>query len=1025
MISIEAFARNALVTGILSVLLFASGVLAYLALPVREYPDTETPIVTVQTDYRGAAAAVVETRVTREIEERLGGLTGLRTMESTSQDGRSSIRLEFDLDRDVDVAASDVRDRVGRAMADLPPGIDPPVVTRVDADASPIMWFNLASDRLSPMELTDYARDVIAERLSALPGVGNVIISGGMDRTLRIWLDPDALAGRGLTVTDVEDALRRQNVEVPAGRIDGAERYLAMRIARGFDTTDDMRNMIIHHAADRGTTRLGDVADVEIGPRDTRAEFRGNGEPMVGIGTVRRSGANAVEVAENVRAEVELIRAALPAGLTLATSYDSTFFIGAALQEVGMTLAMAAIMVIAVIWAFLGSWRTTVVPAITVPLSVVATFTVLWAMGYSLNLVTLLALVLAIGLVVDDAIVVIENIQRRLDDGVPPMKAAIEGTRQVAGAVASTTLVLIAVFVPIAFMDGNLGRVFTELAVAVSAAVMFSSVIALTLAPMLSARLLRPAAVPPRPGGRSTRLYAGVVGALAARPIVAVAVVLAAFAGIWRLGTSLPEQFAPPEDRGRFSVAMTAPEGASYAYAQSVMRAVEDRLLPYHESGEAIRVLVRTPARIDGREIYNSGWVTMVLDPWDVRTRSAQDMIAEVRETLSGIPGVRFAVFGPRPFNIREGAPVQVVLGGATYADLAQAQEAVMRRARDNPGLTSIRTDYEETKPQIDLFIDTERAAALGISVLDIGRALETAMGGREVTTFPFNGEELDVIVQLSGDERRQPADLDRLALRAAETGAVVPLSSLVHLEETVTAPQLPRTDRMRTVTITADLVGDYTLAEALAFIEQAIAEEAPETVTRVSYKGESREFVEAGAAVYVTLGAALGLVYLVLVVQFGSLIRPASILLGVPLAMGGGLLGLHLTAGSLNVYSQIGLLMLVGLAAKNGILVVEFARQLEAEGRSARNAAVEAARLRARPILMTGLSTAAGALPMVLASGAGSEARIEIGTVVLAGVAASTLLTLVIVPALFVQFPGRKTEVRSTDWVESRHHSG
>ena len=1000
--------RRPVFAAVLSLLLIAFGLISFDRLPLREYPDINPPIVSVETRYPGASAQVVETKITQLVEDAIAGIEGIRTISSASRDGRSQVTVEFEVERDIDAAANDVRDRVARTVDRLPEEADPPEIAKADANTQQIMWLSLSSDRLSQLELSDYARRFVQDRLAMVSGVASVRIGGEREYAMRVWLDRQALAARGLTVLDVEAALRRENVELPAGTVESFEREFTVRVERSYRTAGDFAALVLRQGSDGYLVRLGDVARVEVGPANDRSELRANGVPTIGLGVSAQAKANVLDTARSVKAELARMSSGLPEGMEIVAGYDASIYIEQAIFEVYKTLLVATGLVVLVIYLFLGSFRAMLVPALTVPVSLTAAFIVLWAMGFSVNLLTLLALVLSIGLVVDDAIVVLENVYRRVEAGEPPLLAAYRGARQVGFAVIATTLVLVAVFVPIAFMEGNLGRLFSEFSLAIAGAVCFSSLVALTLVPMAASKLLRPAgeragpaALVDRAFSLFSRTYSHSLGGLLRRPLWVSGFLLAVFAGGWQLFTSLPQEYAPTEDRSSFFVIMNAPEGASFEYTQRYARDMENVLLPLLDKGEAYRVLISTPLFGSGASVNNSIAIVS-LENWDQRERSTQEIVGGLFPSLMGMPGVRAfpiqpAALGQRGFS----TPVQFVLGGDTYEALAEWRDAFLGKASENPRLLNLDADYKEVKPQLLIQVDRNRAADLGVSVSEVGRTLETMLGSRRVTTYLDRGEEYDVILQAEDADRRTPGDIENLYVRAAKSGELVPLSSLVTVSEGADAATLNRFNRLRSITISANLAPGYTLGEALTFL-RGIAEETLPTEARIDYKGQSRELQESSSSVLVTFSLALLVVFLVLAAQFESFIHPLVIMLTVPLAVVGALLGLELSGGSLNIYSQIGIVMMVGLAAKNGILIVEFANQLRDVGASVEEAIKEAARLRLRPIVMTSISTVIGVLPLILGGGAGAESRMAIGVVVFAGVLFSTVLTLGVVPTFY-----------------------
>lgn len=998
--------KRPVLASVLSLLLVAFGALSYFQLPLREYPDIDPPVVSIETNYPGAAATVVETRITEPLEQSIAGVEGIDIISSTSVDGRSSINVEFRTGRDVDAAANDIRDRVSRVLDDLPVEADPPEIQKVDSNEDVIMWLNLEGRGYSIPEITDYANRYLVDRFSVIDGVANVRVGGEQTWAMRIWIDRQELAARGLTVADIEAALRRENVELPAGSIESKARQFTVRLERSFRTPDDFAQIVLAKGNEGYLVRLGDVARVSREAAETRTFFRGNTELMVGLGIVKQSTANTIEVARAAREEAARLNPTLPPGMTIKQSYDSSVFVEEAVREVVNTLFIAIGLVVLVVYLFLGSGRATLVPAVTVPVSLVATFIALNLFGFSLNILTLLALVLAIGIVVDDAIIVLENIWRRLEEeNETPLVAAYRGARQVGFAVVATTLVLVAVFVPIAFLGGDIGRLFSEFSLTISAAVAFSSLVALTLCPMLASKILRKkekrsvmTRVIDGAFHRSQNLYLRMLDRVLHHKLTSVSLFVAlAAAAAWVL-SRLPGEYAPKEDRGAFFVLVNGPEGASHEYLKGYMDEIEKRLMPYVENGEATRLLVRTPRAFGRTESFNTGNAVLVLAPFAQR-RPGWDIMNEVRAKLADLPGVTAFPVMRQGFGPRTQKPVQFVIGGANYDQLVEWRDLLLERIRqDNPGLESVDWDYKETKPQVEVRIDYDSAADLGVPVETVGRTLETMLGSRRVTTYVEDGEEYDVILEGERDRQRTPAALENIYVRSERTGALIPLSNVVRLEELADSNTLNRYNRVRSITIEANVAEGATLGSVLDYLETTAREILPAEVI-IDYKGQSKDYREAGQAVLFVFILGLIIVFLVLAAQFESYVHPVIIMLTVPLDIAGGVFGMWFTGGTLNLYSQVGLIVLVGLAAKNGILIVEFANQLRDEGMAFDAALREASRVRLRPIIMTGITTAAGTVPLVFAFGAGAETRIVIGIVVLCGVVLSTLLTVFIIP--------------------------
>lgn len=996
---------------VIATLIIVFGIVSFMRLPLREYPDIDPPIVTIDTRYPGASASVIETRITQVIEDRIAGVEGIRFINSSSSDGRSRISVEFRIDRDIDAAANDLRDRVQGVLDNLPPESDPPEIEKADSSDDVIMWLNLASDEMTTPEISDFAERFLVDRFSALDGVARVRVGGARNYAMRVWLDRKAIAARGLTVSEVESALRRENIEAPAGSLESSTRTYTVRIDRAFKTAEDFAGLVVYEGDDGYLVRLGDIARVEKGTTEDRNTFRGNGIPMVGMGVVKQSTANTVEVAAAARELAEQLNESLPNGLQIYQSYDSSVFIEASINEVYKTLAIAVVLVTLVIFLFLGSLRSTLIPAVTVPISVIGTFIVLYMLGLSVNLLTLLALVLGIGLVVDDAIVVLENIHRRMEEeGEPPLVAAYNGARQVGFAVVATTLVLISVFLPITFMQGDVGRLFTEFALTLAAAVGISSFIALSLSPMLASKLLKAddgkhnwATALPRFTDKLINHirdgYGWVFDKLVKRPIIIALIFFGIVGGSYVLYGQIEEEYVPQEDRGGFFIMVRGPEGASFDYMERYMDEIERRMLPYTENGEMKRMLVRAPGF--GSSAFNQGFVIAVLEDWDQR-RPAQEIVNEVNGKLSDLPGIRAFARMRQGLGGGSGKPIQFVLGGPSYEQLTDWRDTfVQALEQNNPGLVDIDWDYKETQPQYRVSVRYDRAADLGVTVDDIGATMQTMLGSKRVTTYIDGGEEYDVILEGLRDEQNTPNDVRNIYVRSSRSGELIPLSNLVDIRAVADSATLNRYNRVRAITIEAGLEPGKSLGDVLDSMEQIARDVLPAEAT-IDYKGQSLDYKSSGSSITFVFVIGLLIVFLVLAAQFESFIHPLVIMLCVPVTVGGGLLGLYMTGETLNIYTQIGLIMLIGLAAKNGILIVEFANQLRDEGKDFDVALREAALARFRPILMTGLTTAMGTLPLIISSGAGAETRQAIGVVMLYGAVAAVLVTLLLVPTAY-----------------------
>ncbi len=1001
--------RRPVFAAVISLILVIVGLMSVRSMSVREFPDIEQPIVSISTSYRGAASDIVERRVTQLLEDEIAGISGIVKISSVSYDELSTITIEFNRDRDIDGAANDVRDRVARVLARLPDEAEPPVIAKRDSSAETSMYISVSSDIRSTMELTDFAERYIADALSVIDGVANITQYGSRRPSMRIWVDTKRLAARGLTVGDIEDALRRENVQIPSGRLESSAREFTLRTDTGLRSEEDFRQLVLKEAGDGYLIRLGEVADIERAPENLRSVSRTDGEPGFSLGIVPQAQANLLEVNAAVRKRLDELSTSLPADITLGINVDFSLFIRESLKEVGKALGLALLLVLIVIYGFIGTVRATLIPAVTIPISIISAFIVMSALGFSINTLTLLGFVLAIGLVVDDAIVVLENIARRIELGEPTLLAATNGSREIGFAVIATTLVLVAVIMPVSFMPGQIGLVFGEFGISLAAAVIFSSLVALTLVPMLTTKLFaddrlhrsRFTHLINRGFRRLSDAYENLLRRVVRRPLLVITGALAIFASSLTLITTLPIEYMPREDRGMALIRLIAPDGSSLDYTMQYIMAAERIAMADMEKGDVLRVIGRSGSWSVRNEV-NTGMVFSPLEVWSKRERSAQEIVADWNRQLQGLPGVDAYAAAPGAWRLGQSTrPLNIVLGGTDYDELARWRDIVIAEAEKLPGLINIQSDYRERKPKIDVAVDRDRAADLGVSLGNVGRTLETILGSRVVTTFIDQGEEYRVILQGADERRQTPSDLENIYVRSERSGQLIPLSNLVTLTEAAGPIDLRRFDRMRAITISASLNDGYSLGEALSDLERIVRDELPDSA-RLDYDGESRDFKNTGSAVYTTFLLSLVIAYLVLAAQFESFRHPLIIMTTVPLAITGAILGLKIFGSTINIYSQIGAVMLIGLAAKNGILIVEFANQLRDRGVEFREAIIESSKTRLRPVLMTSMCTSFGAVPLLLASGAGALSRQSIGAVVFFGVTCAVVLTLFVVPTVY-----------------------
>ncbi len=986
-----------------TILLF--GIISFTRLPVREYPDIDPPIISVVTLYRGASPSVVETEITNILEEQFATLEGVKTMTSSSREQGSVITIEFELGRNVDEAANDVRDRVSRVRGNLPREIDDPIISKVDANAQAIVWLALSSDHHNGLELTDVADRVMKEKIQRLTGVGSVIIGGERRYAMRVWLDPLRMAAHGLTTQDVEAAIRRENAEIPAGRVEGTEREFSVRTRGELSSPEEFGAIIVSHQKD-DIVRLRDVAEVNVGAQDERTVARYNGKAAVGLGIVKQSKASTVDVAAEVRKALPALTTLLPEGMRLDVAYDSSTFINESINEVTQTLIVAMCLVVLVVLAFLKSFRATTIPSAAIPISIIGALAAAYIAGFTINILTLLAFVLAIGLVVDDAIVVLENVYRHMEMGKDRRQAALDGSDEIGFAVVATTITLVAVFIPLAFLRGSVGRLFNEFGVSLAVAVLISGFVALTLTPTLCSKILRPLH-----GGGSgwasrsfdsffdflNRAYDLTLRfALRHRALMLGGAVLAVALSVV-LFRFLPSELVPVEDRSIGFGIVLAPEGATLEYTDRYMREIEGRLMALPEQRGLFTAI---GLGFGGPGSVTNGFMFLALKPHHDRHKSQQQIVQELFPQLISIPGVlAFVINPPSLGGSFSSSPVEYVIEADSYEELNKDVGIMMGEASKLGYLINLDSDLRLNKPQLDVTIDRERASGLGASVADIGTTLETFLGGRVVTNFKRGTKQYDVILQMKPSARATPDAIPDLYIRG--TGGLVQLANVVRVDETLSPKELNHYNRVRSATITANLVPGVSLGKALDDLDGIASEKLPASVKR-EYAGQSLEYKSSSSSLYLMFLLAIVFIYLVLAAQFESFVHPLTILLSVPLAVFGALLTLFIFKQSLNIYSQIGLIMLIGLVTKNAILIVEFSNQLRARGLALFDAVIQAATIRLRPILMTSFSTIFGVLPIAIGFGAGAESRRPLGLAVVGGVFFSTFLTLLLVPVLY-----------------------
>mgnify|MGYP003333646447 FL=1 len=994
---------------VMSIVLVIFGLVIFNKIAVRELPDIDPSIVTVRTLYKGASAEIVDSQITQKIEDIVGGTPGLATIDSKSEDGRSVVRMEFEPGVSVDEATNDIRDRVSRIIDFLPDNAGRPEIFKTSEGNTITIWLRLRSQNLSDLDLSDYASRYLKDYFASVDGVGQIILAGEKEISLRIWINPSALSARDLTVADIENALLKENVEFPSGRLESKRIDLTLKVDKTYKNVEDFRNLPLKKAKDGSLVKLKDVAKVEFGPLNIRTMFKGNGYPVVGIGIYQQSNANTIAVADGVKKKLIEVKKNLPEGAQLDVAFDRSNYIRVAVNEVYVTLFISVALVVGVIYLFLGNFSSVIIPTLAIPVSLISTFLLIYAANFSLNLFTLMALVIAIGLVVDDAIVMLENIYRRVETGETPLVASYKGASQVSFAIIATTVVLIAVFVPLIFVKGIVGKLFTELAITLTFAIIISAFVALTLSPMLASKYLvvthsKPAFLKKFDNylEKFSNFYFETLLLLLYKKKEIIIFLISILVAVIILFKITPKELIPPEDRGVFYVVIQAPDAAWFDYTKEKTENIEKVFLTDLGKGIYKEVLARVPGFQSGIDQVNTGFLVVLLEDWGKRKKFSNQDLGGVFQKLNAFPGVK--AFPIMPQGLRGGAgdkPIQFVIKGNTYEELIKWKEILKSEIVKNKNLVNVDDDLDLTRPQLKIKINADKAADLGVSVESISKAIETMFGSKEVTKYTKEGREYSVMLQADVKNRQEPSNLNKVAVRS-NSGKLVPLSSVATFYEESTFTSLNRYNRQRAVTITARLVGNYTISDALGYLENLAKEKLP-PYARIDYKGESLEYKNTSSDIYFIFLLALFTAYLSLAAQFENWKHPLTIMLTVPLAILGGIIGLWVIGSSLNIYSQIALIVLIGLAAKNGILIVEFANQLRTQGLQLKEAIIESCRVRLRPILMTSASTVIGVVPLIFATGPGAASRATVGIVIFMGMFFATLFTLYVIPVMYL----------------------
>ena len=994
----EFFIRKPVFCIVLSTFILLIGFLSLLDLPLRQYPDTEKSIVTIDTVYPGAASTIVETKITEIIENQISGIEGIKSISSVSRDGRSKITIEFIYEKNINEAANDVRDAVSRVVENLPKDSDPPEISKIDSDSNAIMWLNLTSNEINQLDLTDYAERYLVDRLSVISGVAKVRISGGKKKSVRVWIDPFLLSQYNVTVREIESVIKSENIEFPAGRIESETRDFTVKLENSYKTLEDFKELVIRKGDGESFVTLDDIADISFGAEESRQLFRGNGEEMIGLGIVKQSTANLIKVTDLIKKEYLEIKKDLPDNIKIYESYDTSLFVSEALKDVIFTLCFAVLLVTLIILLFLRNLKSTIIPFITVPISILSTFIFLNFFGYSINLITLLALVLCTGLVIDDSIVMLENIYKKVEGGDDKREASIKGSGEVFFAIISTSVVLISIFIPVVFLKGDTAKLFEELAVTIIGAIFFSTIISLTLTPMLCSKILEVKSHKESSFIRDK--YISLLKFIISKKIIVSFCVVGTFALSIYLFKFLSKELSPREDRGAFFLVIESPEGSTYENTVEQMLLLEEKLLYLNKNKEAKRILLRVPRSFSGTENFSDGIGIIVLNHWDQR-RKIWEIIDEIKVKSKEIIDSKIIIFPPRGLGQRRsGSQLQFVISGDTYSEIDSNMNIILSELNNSKDFLFVRTDYKKSRPQLKILIDKKRAYDLEVSNSEIGRTLEILLAGRKINSFIDKGEEYYVILQAKKEFRKNLENILSYEVKNKK-GDLVRLENVLNIEETAEAKELNRYNKMRSITLSAGLNKNYSLGEGIDYLEN-LSKNKLKGNYKIDFRGQSKEFKESSNQFYFLFIISLLFVYLILCAQFESFRYPFIIMISVPLTLLIPIICLIIFENSLNIFSQIGIIILMGIAAKNGILIVEFARQLKNQGKNSSRAIIESCKKRFRPVVMTGISTIVGVIPLVIGSGAGYESRLTIGIVLISGIFFSIFLTLFITPFFY-----------------------
>jgi HAE1 family hydrophobic/amphiphilic exporter-1/multidrug efflux pump len=1024
--------RRPVVAWVMSLILIVFGIFVFWELPVRELPDgLQPPVVQVQVDYKSASAEIIDQEVTQKIEDVIGGAEGIKNIDSSSLNGRSRINIEFNTNIDLDNAANDVRERVSRVADNLPTEADPPQILKQSAGFTTTMWVALSSPTWSDLELGDYAERYLVDLFSSVENVGRILVGGLRELSVRVWIDPIKLAANNLTIQEVERALRSENLNLPAGTLEADNKDLNLNIDKSYTSVDSIKQLPIKKNGQK-IILLSDVAVVEFGPVSEKTLFTAQRKnalnlKTVGIGIYAKSGASTLELSKQIKKKIIEINKNLPEGLNLEIAFNRATYVGTAIEEVYKTLIVAFVLVVIIIYLFLGNLKAVIVPAIALPVSLIGSFLGLYIFGLSINIFVLLSFILAIGIITDDSVIMTDAIYTRIENGETPLVAAYKGSKQITFAIIATTLILVAVFLPLIFIKGIAGTLFKETAIALSFSIVVSSFVALTLSPMLASKFLTKK---PKTNFIVTKFDSAFKSFssfyintlefwLNKKKTISVFIIFIILISAF-LFNFIKKELLPTEDRGSYLIIGSTDEGSSFEYTQERAKEIEKRLLPLLEAEDSPyeRLIMRVPGFGRSSTSYNSFIIIALLDEWKNRKKDSQTVMREAIGKIVSLPNALAFPISPqsiRVSNFRK--PIQMVIYGANYEELEILQNEVIRSLRKNSNLSRIESDYSKNKPEVKLITNKNRAKDLGVSTETIGKTLETLYGGKRVTTFSKDGKEYPIILQQYLSDRRNKEDLSKIFVRSDKTGKLVSIVSLVDFEEKGTAEVLSRYNRQRAVTISADISENYTLTEAIKYLEDTMEELSPSS--QITWKGESEELKETSNEIFIIFGLALLTAYLVMAATFNSFIHPFIIVLTVPLAVFGGLVFILFLNSSINIFSQIALVILIGISTKNSILIVDYANQLRTTGKKLEHAVIEACRLRIRPIIMTSVSTMIAMIPLVIGNigpGAGEASRLAVGSTILGGMIISTFLTLYVTPVMYLTLAKNTKQIDAVD---------